>query len=58
MPVAATYVVPFTAFNNPSSSTIPAAMQIVGVQWQANSQSGTGTCTVELSVDNVRFVTQ
>lgn len=58
MPVAATYVVPFTSFNNPSSSTIPAAMQIVGVQWQANSQSGTGTCTVELRVDNVRFVTQ
>ena len=58
MPVAATYVVPFTSFNNPASSAIPTAMQIVGVQWQANSASGTGTCTVELHIDDVRFVTQ
>jgi hypothetical protein len=58
MPVAATYVVPFTSFNNPASSTIATAMQVVGVQWQANSASGTGTCTVELHIDDVRFVTQ
>ena len=58
MPVAATYTVPFASFNNPASSTTPTAMQIVGVQWQANSQSGTGTCTVELRIDDVRFVTQ
>ena len=58
MPVAATYVVPFTSFNNPAGSAIPTATQIVGVQWQANSSSGTGTCTVELHIDDVRFVTQ
>jgi hypothetical protein len=58
MPVAASYVVPFTSFNNPASSTIATAMQVVGVQWQANSASGTGTCTVELHIDDVRFVTQ
>jgi hypothetical protein len=49
----------FTAFNNPSGSTTPMASQIVGVQWQVNSgNSGSGTCTVELRIDNVRFVTQ
>jgi len=58
MPVAATYVVPFASFNNPAGSTIALPTQIVGVQWQANSQSGTGTCTVELHIDDVRFVTQ
>jgi len=58
MPVAASYVVPFTAFNNPASSAIATPTQVVGVQWQANSSSGTGTCTVELRIDDVRFVTQ
>ena len=49
----------FTAFNNPSGSTTPTAGQIVGIQWQVNSgNSGSGTCTVELRIDNVRFVTQ
>jgi len=56
---ATTFTTRFTAFNNPSASTIATASQIIGVQWQVNSgNSGSGTCTVELRVDNVRFVTQ
>jgi hypothetical protein len=55
--MATTYTVRFTAFNNPSMSTVPTASQIVGLQWQANSNNS-GTCTVELRLDNVRFVTQ
>jgi hypothetical protein len=56
---ATTYTVRFTAFDNPSASTTPTASQIVGVQWQVNSgNSGSGTCSVELRIDNVRFVTQ
>jgi hypothetical protein len=55
---ATTFTTRFTAFNNPSGSTVPTASQIVGVQWQVNSgNSGSGTCTVELRIDNVRFVT-
>jgi hypothetical protein len=52
-----TFTVAFSAFNNPAGSTIPTASQVVGVQWQVNSgNSGSGTCTVELRIDNVRFV--
>jgi len=54
---ATTYNVRFTAFNNPSMSAVATASQIVGVQWQANS-SNNGTCTVELRIDNIKFVTQ
>jgi hypothetical protein len=58
-PVTATYTIPFTAFNNPASSTIATATQVVGVQWQVNSgASGTGRCMVELRIDDVRFVMQ
>jgi len=52
---ASAYTEAFTAFNNPSSSTIAADKQVVGIQWQANSSSGTGTCTVELRLDNIKF---
>jgi len=52
---ATTYTEAFTAFNNPSSSTIATPKQVVGIQWQVNSASGTGTCTVELRIDNVKF---
>jgi hypothetical protein len=55
--MATTYTTRFTAFNNPSMSATPTASQITGVQWQVNS-SNNGTCTVELTIDNVRFVTQ
>jgi hypothetical protein len=48
----------FSGFNNPASSTIPTRTQIVGLQWQANSASGTGTCTVELRIDDIKFITQ
>jgi hypothetical protein len=54
---ATTYNVRFTAFNNPAMSTVPTPSQIVGLQWQANSSNG-GSCTVELRIDNIKFVTQ
>jgi hypothetical protein len=51
-----TYTELFTAFNNPSSSTIATRTQVVGLQWQVNSSSGgAGTCTVELRIDNIKF---
>jgi len=47
------------SFDNPSASTVATPSQIVGLQWQVNSgNSGSGTCTVELRIDNIRFVTQ
>lgn len=56
---ATTFTTRFTAFNNPAGSTTPTAGQIVGLQWQVNSgNSGSGTCNVELRIDNARFVTQ
>jgi len=56
---ATTFTVPFASFNNPSASAIATPGQITGLQWQVNSgNSGSGSCTVELHVDNVRFVTQ
>jgi hypothetical protein len=56
---ATMYTTRFTAFNNPAGSTTPMASQVVGLQWQVNSgNSGSGTCSVELAIDNVRFVTQ
>ena len=51
-----TYTEAFTAFSNPSSSAIPTPKQVTGIQWQVNSSSaGTGTCTVELRLDNIKF---
>jgi hypothetical protein len=50
------YTEAFTLFNNPSSSPVPTQTQITGIQWQVNSaSSGTGTCTVELRIDNIGF---
>jgi hypothetical protein len=58
-PTATTYTVRFTSFDNPATSAIATAGQIVGLQWQVNSgNNGGGTCTVELRIDNVKFVTQ
>jgi hypothetical protein len=51
-----TYTVPFTMFNNPAGSTIATPTQVTGIQWQVNSSNGTGTCTVELRIDNVKFL--
>jgi hypothetical protein len=53
---AATYTVMFTQLSNPGSSTIPTRTQIVGLQWQANSGQGTGACTAELRIDDVKFI--
>ena len=51
-----TYTELFTAFSNPASSTIPTRTQVVGLQWQVNSgNSGTGTCTVDIRIDDIRF---
>jgi hypothetical protein len=48
----------FSAFSNPTGSTIPTRTQIVGLQWQVNSgNSGSGTCTVELRIDDIKFLT-
>jgi hypothetical protein len=53
---AAPYTETFTLFTNQTGSTIPMAGQITGVQWQVNSGSnGSGTCTVELRIDDVTF---
>jgi hypothetical protein len=53
-----TFTSPFPGFSNPAGSTIPTRTQIVGLQWQANSTGGTGTCTVELRIDDIKFITQ
>jgi hypothetical protein len=53
---ASAYTEAFTAFVNQTGSTIPLATQLTGVQWQINSaNSGTGTCTVELRIDEISF---
>jgi hypothetical protein len=53
----ATFTLPFSAFTNPSGSTIPGPTQIVGLQWQLDAPAG-GACAVELRIDDIRFVTQ
>ncbi len=53
---ATTFTVRFTAFNNPATSAIATPSQIVGLQWQVDSNGG--ACTVELRIDSIRFVTQ
>ena len=55
---ATVYTTRFTAFSNPANSAVATPSQITGLQWQVNSNNGTGTCTVELHIDNVKFVTQ
>jgi hypothetical protein len=56
---AVTFTTRFNAFSNPSGSTIATAGQLVGLQWQVNSgNNGSGTCTVELHIDDVKFITQ
>ena len=53
---ATAYTEAFTLFNNPSSSPIATPKQVIGLQWQVNSaSSGTGTCTVELRIDSIKF---
>jgi hypothetical protein len=52
---ATTFTAPFASFNNPANSAIATSSQIVGLQWQVNSSNGSGTCTVELRIDNVKF---
>ena len=53
---ATTFTVRFTAFSNPSTSAIATPSQIVGLQWQVDSNGG--ACTVELRIDSIKFVTQ
>jgi len=55
---ATMYTTRFTAFSNPANSAVATPSQITGLQWQVNSNNGTGACTVELHIDNVKFVTQ
>ncbi len=43
--------VPFSAF---SASVMPTPKQVIGLQWQVNSS--TGACTVELRIDDIRFI--
>jgi len=49
-----TFSAPFTGFTNPLGSMI--RTQVVGLQWQVNSSGGTGTCTVELRIDDIKFI--
>jgi hypothetical protein len=51
-----TFTAPFSGFTNPAGSTIATRTQIVGLQWQLNSSGGTGTCTVELRIDDIKFI--
>jgi hypothetical protein len=44
--------IPFTSFAR--SQNAPAPTQLVGLQWQVNSSSG--SCTVELRIDDVGFI--
>jgi hypothetical protein len=53
---AATVVAPFSKFGNPSGSAIAASTQIVGLQWQVLPVSG--SCTLELRIDDIKFVLQ
>jgi hypothetical protein len=54
---AATFTSRFMSFSNPSGSTVATAGQLVGLQWQVNSgNNGSGSCTVELHIDNVKFI--
>jgi len=43
--------VPFAAF---SASVMPTPKQVIGLQWQVNSSAG--ACTVELRIDDIRFI--
>jgi len=49
-----TITAPFTMFTGGTGN--PIRTQVVGLQWQANSMSGTGTCTVELRIDDIKFM--
>jgi hypothetical protein len=49
-----TITAPFPQFTG--ASAIPTRTQIVGLQWQANSSQGTGTCTVELRIDDIKLI--
>jgi len=48
------YSVPFTMFAGGTNAAV--RTQVVGLQWQANSMSGTGTCTFELRIDDIKFM--
>ncbi|HVV53450.1 MAG TPA: hypothetical protein VHO06_27580, partial [Polyangia bacterium] len=52
---ATTFTEAFTAFNNPASSPVATQSQVVGIQWQVNSSAGTGTCTAEIRIDNIKL---
>src|SRR5262249_195338 len=48
------FTAPFTGFTNTLGSVI--RTQIVGLQWQVNSSQGTGACTVERRIDDIKFI--
>jgi hypothetical protein len=49
-----TYTIPFTMFTGGTGN--PVRTQVVGLQWQSNSSGGTGACTVELRIDDIKFM--
>jgi len=46
--------IPFSSFTTSAPSMTPTPQEIVGLQWQVNSS--TGACTVELRIDDIRFI--
>ena len=56
--------VPFTQFTTNTTHTNPAPGQVVGIQWQIESGAAAEdggiqpACTVEIRIDDVKFVTQ
>ncbi len=58
-----TVTVPFANFTQNAEATM--AKQVVGIQWQANSAAPLDPdggsqlgCTVEIRIDDIKFVTQ
>lgn len=53
-PTRVTVTAPFSSFFN-TAVTQDTFTQLVGIQWQANSNGG--SCSVVLSIDDIRFIT-
>jgi hypothetical protein len=57
------FTLPFSGFASSATQTNPAPGQIVGLQWQLESgmlpdDAGQPTCTAEIRIDDIDFVTQ
>jgi hypothetical protein len=55
-PTPMTFTAMFSQFSNPAGSTIMTRTQISGLQWQVNSSGGTGVCTVEIRIDDIKLM--